>query len=246
MTLLREPLLHFAIAGAVLFGGLCMAARKARRRSGDRTCPHRRRRCPLAEADMVEPVAARAQRRRVEGPGRRSPQGEADGARGRGDGARPGRHHHPPPPGAKAASSLSRTLPSWPSRRSKSCGSSMPQIQPASRRRGNSRSSRSTSIPRTRADAATMPPQRSPGSRRMAEAVPTRAIGCCSATALMTPMSWRCQACSARTLRMKCLRLDAGQWRGPIKSGYGLHLVLVTQRTPTEPKPFETVEGLRS
>jgi parvulin-like peptidyl-prolyl isomerase len=35
--------------------------------------------------------------------------------------------------------------------------------------------------------------------------------------------------------------LDAGQWRGPIKSGYGLHLVLVTQRNPTEPKPFETV-----
>jgi PPIC-type PPIASE domain len=27
--------------------------------------------------------------------------------------------------------------------------------------------------------------------------------------------------------------LDAGQWRGPIKSGYGLHLVLVTRRTPT-------------
>ena len=37
--------------------------------------------------------------------------------------------------------------------------------------------------------------------------------------------------------------LDAGQWRGPIKSGYGLHLVLVTQRTPTKPKPFETVRG---
>jgi parvulin-like peptidyl-prolyl isomerase len=37
--------------------------------------------------------------------------------------------------------------------------------------------------------------------------------------------------------------LDAGQWRGPIKSGYGLHLVLVTQRTPTEPKPFETVRA---
>jgi len=36
--------------------------------------------------------------------------------------------------------------------------------------------------------------------------------------------------------------LDPGEWRGPVKSGYGLHLVLVTQRTPTAPKPFATVK----
>jgi parvulin-like peptidyl-prolyl isomerase len=36
--------------------------------------------------------------------------------------------------------------------------------------------------------------------------------------------------------------LETGEWRGPIKSGYGLHLVLVTQRTPTTPKPFDTVK----
>jgi parvulin-like peptidyl-prolyl isomerase len=35
--------------------------------------------------------------------------------------------------------------------------------------------------------------------------------------------------------------LEIGEWRGPIKSGYGLHLVLVTQRMPTTPKAFETV-----
>lgn len=35
--------------------------------------------------------------------------------------------------------------------------------------------------------------------------------------------------------------LEPGGWRGPVKSGYGLHLVLVTQRTATAPKPFETV-----
>ena len=35
--------------------------------------------------------------------------------------------------------------------------------------------------------------------------------------------------------------LEPGAWRGPVKSGYGLHLVFVTQRTPTVPKPFETV-----
>ena len=35
--------------------------------------------------------------------------------------------------------------------------------------------------------------------------------------------------------------LEPGAWQGPIKSGYGLHLVLVTHRTPTMPKPFETV-----
>jgi hypothetical protein len=36
--------------------------------------------------------------------------------------------------------------------------------------------------------------------------------------------------------------LSPGQWRGPVKSGYGFHLVLVTQRTPTAPKPFDTVK----
>lgn len=36
--------------------------------------------------------------------------------------------------------------------------------------------------------------------------------------------------------------LEPGGWRGPVKSGYGFHLVLVTQRTATTPKPFETVK----
>lgn len=36
--------------------------------------------------------------------------------------------------------------------------------------------------------------------------------------------------------------LEPGKWRGPVKSGYGLHLVFVAQRTPTAPKPFETVK----
>jgi hypothetical protein len=35
--------------------------------------------------------------------------------------------------------------------------------------------------------------------------------------------------------------LEPGTWRGPVKSGYGFHLVLVTQRTPTAAKPFEVV-----
>jgi parvulin-like peptidyl-prolyl isomerase len=35
--------------------------------------------------------------------------------------------------------------------------------------------------------------------------------------------------------------LEPGGWRGPVKSGYGFHLVLVTHRTPTTSKPFETV-----
>ncbi|WP_027992504.1 peptidyl-prolyl cis-trans isomerase [Sinorhizobium meliloti] len=37
--------------------------------------------------------------------------------------------------------------------------------------------------------------------------------------------------------------VEPGQWRGPVKSGYGLHLVFVMQRTATTPKPFETVKG---
>jgi parvulin-like peptidyl-prolyl isomerase len=36
--------------------------------------------------------------------------------------------------------------------------------------------------------------------------------------------------------------IEPGGWRGPVKSGYGFHLVLVTQRTATAPKPFETVK----
>ncbi|CAH2403001.1 peptidyl-prolyl cis-trans isomerase [Mesorhizobium ventifaucium] len=35
--------------------------------------------------------------------------------------------------------------------------------------------------------------------------------------------------------------LEPGAWRGPVKSGYGVHLVFVTQRTATAPKPFEAV-----
>ena len=35
--------------------------------------------------------------------------------------------------------------------------------------------------------------------------------------------------------------LEPGAWRGPVKSGYGVHLVFVARRTPTAPKPFETV-----
>ncbi|RWM93819.1 MAG: peptidyl-prolyl cis-trans isomerase [Mesorhizobium sp.] len=35
--------------------------------------------------------------------------------------------------------------------------------------------------------------------------------------------------------------LEAGGWQGPMKSGYGYHLVLVTQHTATALKPFETV-----
>lgn len=35
--------------------------------------------------------------------------------------------------------------------------------------------------------------------------------------------------------------LEPGIWKGPITSGYGLHLVMVTEHTPTEPKPFGAV-----
>ena len=35
--------------------------------------------------------------------------------------------------------------------------------------------------------------------------------------------------------------LQPGAWRGPVQSGYGFHLVFVSRRTPKAPKPFETV-----
>jgi parvulin-like peptidyl-prolyl isomerase len=39
------------------------------------------------------------------------------------------------------------------------------------------------------------------------------------------------------------LALEPGGWRGPVKSGYGFHLVFVARRTPKAPKPFETVRN---
>lgn len=36
------------------------------------------------------------------------------------------------------------------------------------------------------------------------------------------------------------LALQPGGWSGPVKSGYGFHLVFVTQRASATPKPFET------
>jgi parvulin-like peptidyl-prolyl isomerase len=35
--------------------------------------------------------------------------------------------------------------------------------------------------------------------------------------------------------------LGAGQWQGPVKSGYGFHLLLVTERTLPETRPFNEV-----
>ncbi|KQV25354.1 peptidylprolyl isomerase [Rhizobium sp. Root1203] len=37
------------------------------------------------------------------------------------------------------------------------------------------------------------------------------------------------------------LQLQPGGWRGPISSGYGFHLVFVTRHMPAARKPFETV-----
>ncbi|MGX5805964.1 peptidylprolyl isomerase [Bradyrhizobium sp. Arg314] len=44
-----------------------------------------------------------------------------------------------------------------------------------------------------------------------------------------------------RDFAREVIALEPGEWRGPVKSGYGFHLVLVTERTPTVLKPFETV-----
>ena len=37
------------------------------------------------------------------------------------------------------------------------------------------------------------------------------------------------------------LRQEAGRWSGPVASGYGLHLVWLTDRTSGGPTPFEAV-----
>jgi parvulin-like peptidyl-prolyl isomerase len=37
--------------------------------------------------------------------------------------------------------------------------------------------------------------------------------------------------------------LDAGSWQGPVESGYGLHLVRVTNRQAAQPREFAAVKG---
>ncbi|RLT93974.1 peptidylprolyl isomerase [Ketobacter sp.] len=36
--------------------------------------------------------------------------------------------------------------------------------------------------------------------------------------------------------------LSTGQWQGPVRSGYGYHLVLISQQEPAATPPFETVQ----
>lgn len=35
--------------------------------------------------------------------------------------------------------------------------------------------------------------------------------------------------------------LEPGRWQGPVRSGYGLHLLLIQRHAPSEPRPFEDV-----
>ena len=163
MKLLREPLLHFVVVGALLFGGYSWLNNTRADPTGGRAGAHRRRRRALAEADMVEPMAARADGRRAEGSCRRSAQREAHGARGRGDGARRGRHHHPPAPGAKAEIPGRGHRAARRAERGGAQAILCRQRQPVSRRRAGSRSGRSIS---TRSIARMRPPTprpRSPG-----------------------------------------------------------------------------------
>lgn len=37
--------------------------------------------------------------------------------------------------------------------------------------------------------------------------------------------------------------LDAGQWEGPVRSGYGLHLVLIEEKNPGRPLTFQEAEA---
>ena len=48
-------------------------------------------------------------------------------------------------------------------------------------------------------------------------------------------------ACSVTSSLIHCLTVEAGQWSGPLKSGYGTHLVLVTAREPASAPVFEKV-----
>jgi len=37
--------------------------------------------------------------------------------------------------------------------------------------------------------------------------------------------------------------LNPGPWHGPVKSGYGFHLVRISERQPAQPRPFEEVRA---
>ena len=39
----------------------------------------------------------------------------------------------------------------------------------------------------------------------------------------------------------KVLEIEPGKWSGPIKSGYGMHVVLVTGREASDPPAFDMV-----
>ena len=59
MQLLREPLFHFAIAGAMLFGTYSWLDGTSAEPTEFQPVRCRRRRCAVAEADMVEPMVPR-------------------------------------------------------------------------------------------------------------------------------------------------------------------------------------------
>ena len=67
-----------------------------------------------------------------------------------------------------------------------------------------------------------------------------QATDCCSATDFDDTDELALSGMFGADFAHELLALEPGGWRGPVKSGYGFHLVFVTRRTPTAPKPFET------
>ncbi|MGR8932974.1 MAG: peptidylprolyl isomerase [Gammaproteobacteria bacterium] len=46
-----------------------------------------------------------------------------------------------------------------------------------------------------------------------------------------------------RAFAAKIIALEPHRWQGPISSAYGFHLVLVSERQPAQPRPFEAVRA---
>ena len=70
-----------------------------------------------------------------------------------------------------------------------------------------------------------------------------RATRCCWAMPSAECRSIGSPHCSATASRRAMAQSGAGRWVGPLRSAYGLHLVLVTAVEPAELPPFEQVRS---
>ena len=83
----------------------------------------------------------------------------------------------------------------------------------------------------------------SPASPRIRSSPHSSPIRSCSRAPMPTGRSNRSPAYSDRSSRSALFGLKPGAWQGPIESGYGWHLVWIDSLTPSRAPAFEEVEA---